>query len=145
MSNPLQFGLHHGAISVPSLEDSLAWYGRVLGFEVESQFDIPAIPARVAMLRNGDLRIEVFEVPGAAPLPESRRTPDVDNRTHGNKHVAFVTPDVTALHEELVRRGADIVWLRHMPHGSAMFIRDNAGNLIEFVQAPLPAGTPAAL
>ena len=145
MSGQFQFGIHHGAISVPSLEESLAWYARVLGFRVETQFDIPAIPARAAMLRNGDLRVEVFEVPGAAPLPECRRTPDVDNRTHGNKHLAFVTPDVTALHDELVRRGADIVWLRHMPQGSAMFIRDNAGNLIEFVQEPIPAGAPATI
>lgn len=145
MSGTLRFGIHHGAVSVPSLDDSLAWYERVLGFKAENVFAIPAIPARAAMLRNGDARIELFEVPGAAPLPESRRTPDVDNRTHGNKHFAFVTEDVTALHDELVRRGVDIVWLRHMPQGSAMFIRDNAGNLIEFVQEPIPSGVPATL
>ena len=61
MSGQFQFGIHHGAISVPSLEESLAWYARVLGFQVETQFDIPAIPARAAMLRNGDLRVRSEE------------------------------------------------------------------------------------
>lgn len=97
------------------------------------------------MLRNGDARIEVFEVPGAEPLPDSRRTPDVDNRSHGNMHISFVTEDGSALHDELLRHGADTVWLRHLPQGSAMFIRDDAGNRIEFVEEPIPAGTSAAI
>lgn len=145
MTDSLKFGFHHGGISVPDLDRAIEWYQRVLGFSVERQFDIPAIPARVAIIRNGDLRMELFDVPGAATLPEERRTPDADNRTHGNKHVSFVVPDVDLFGAELERRGADIVWIRRMPHGANIFIRDNSGNLIEFVEDPLPTGDPGVL
>jgi methylmalonyl-CoA/ethylmalonyl-CoA epimerase len=40
--------------------------------------------------------------------------------------------------EALKRRGADIVWVKEMAHGANIFIRDNVGNLIEFVQEPKP-------
>lgn len=98
------------------------------------------------MLKNGPLRIEIFHVPGAEPLPAQRRVPDTDLLTHGNKHVAFAVQDVRAFADELRRRGADIVWVREMPQGSSLFIRDNSGNLIEFVQeSPSAAGGAANL
>jgi methylmalonyl-CoA/ethylmalonyl-CoA epimerase len=127
---------HHGGVSVPNLDESIKWYGKVLDFEVEKIFEIPQIPARVAMLRRGDLRIELFEVPGAAPMSADRRIPDRDVHTHGNKHVAFAIRDVDPVEQELRARGADIVWVGRFKHGSNIFIRDNAGNLIELVQEP---------
>jgi methylmalonyl-CoA/ethylmalonyl-CoA epimerase len=127
---------HHGGVSVPNLDESIKWYGRVLDFEVEKLFDIPQIPAKVAMLRRGDLRIELFEVPEATPMSPDRRIPDRDVHTHGNKHVAFAIRDVEPVEQELRARGADIVWVGRFKHGSNIFIRDNAGNLIELVQEP---------
>jgi methylmalonyl-CoA/ethylmalonyl-CoA epimerase len=141
MSEPghtLEFWHHHAGVSVPDLDASIAWYRAVLGFEVEKRFSIPSIPADVAMLKSGPLHIELFQVPEAKPLPEERRSPDTDVYTHGNKHVSFGVRDVQAFAEELRRRGADIVWVREMAHGSNIFIRDNAGNLIEFVQETKP-------
>jgi methylmalonyl-CoA/ethylmalonyl-CoA epimerase len=135
----LEFWHHHGGISVPDLDAAIEWWQRVLGFEVAERFPIPAIPADVAMLVNGPLHIELFEVAGAKPLPDERREPDTDVYTHGNKHVSFAVADCAAFAAELRRRGADIVWVKVMKHGSNIFIRDNAGNLIEFVQAVKPA------
>ena len=133
----MKLKFHHAGVSVPNLEASIEWYGRVLGFEVESRIDIAAIPAKVAMLRRDDLRIELFEVPGAAPLPPARRQPNTDPHTHGNKHVAFAVPNVDDAVLELRERGADIALVGHFNFGSFVFIRDNAGNLIELVQQPL--------
>ena len=132
----LELKHHHGGISVPDLDASIQWFARVLDFEVENRFEIPAIPARVAMLRRGDLRVELFEVPGAQGLPEERRQPNTDLRTHGNKHLAFAVKDADATAEVLKARGADIVFVGHFEFGANVFIRDNAGNLIEFVQQP---------
>lgn len=131
---PLKF--HHGGISVPDLDASIDWFDRVLGFQVEKRMEIAAIPARVAMLRRDELRIELFEVAGATPLPNERRQPNTDPHTHGNKHVAFAVPDVDVFVQELREKGADIALVGHMKFGSFVFIRDNAGNLIEFVQQP---------
>ena len=139
MSKTLEFWHHHGGLSVPDLDAAIAWWRTVLGFEVAQRFPIPAIPADVSMLVNGPLHIELFHVAGAKPLPEERRQPDTDVYTHGNKHVSFAVESVRDFADELRRRGADIVWVKEMKHGSNIFIRDNAGNLIEFVQSAKPA------
>jgi len=127
---------HHGGLSVPDLEASIEWFSRVLDFEVEKRFDIPPIPAKVAMLCRGALRVELFEVPGAAPLPAARRLPNEDVKTHGNKHLAFAIRSVDEVEPELRARGADIVFIGRFDFGSNIFIRDNAGNLIELVEEP---------
>ena len=145
MSGMFEFWHHHGGLSVPDLNASIAWWKNVLGFEVERRFFIATIPAEVAMLRNGPLHIELFMVPGAKALPPERREPDTDVRTHGNKHVSFAVDNAAGFAAELKRRGADIVWVKVMPHGSNIFIRDNAGNLLEFVEEPRPDEHWAAL
>jgi methylmalonyl-CoA/ethylmalonyl-CoA epimerase len=138
----IEYWHHHLGVSVPNLDEAIAWYERVLGFELERRIRIESIPADVAIIRNGPARIELFEAENAAPLPEGRRMPDEDIRTHGNKHASFACSDVVALADELRARGADIVWVKEFGDGRAnCFLRDNAGNLIEFVQASAePAG-----
>jgi methylmalonyl-CoA/ethylmalonyl-CoA epimerase len=145
MSKTLEFWHHHGGVSVPDLDAAIAWWRTVLGFEVAERFPIPAIPADVAMLVNGPLHIELFQVAGAKPLPDERRQPDIDVYTHGNKHMSFAVDNVREFAAELRRRGADIVWVKEMKHGSNIFIRDNAGNLIEFVQSPKPTESAGKL
>ena len=50
-----EFTFHHGGVSVPDIEAAIAWYGRVLGFELEREFNIPPAKARAAMIRKGAL------------------------------------------------------------------------------------------
>jgi methylmalonyl-CoA/ethylmalonyl-CoA epimerase len=140
----LTFWHHHAGISVPDLDASIAWYREVLGFRLVRRFKIEAIPAEVAIVKNGPLHIELFQVPGAQLASPDRGIPNRDVHTHGNKHVAFGVADVHSLAKELHRRGADIVWVKDFEFGSNAFIRDNSGNLIEFVQntlAPEPVAT----
>jgi methylmalonyl-CoA/ethylmalonyl-CoA epimerase len=139
MRKKFEFWHHHGGISVPDLETAIAWWRAVLGFEVERRFPIPSIPAQVVILKNGPLHIELFQVEGAKSLPDERREPDTDVYTHGNKHVSFAVESVREFAEQLKMRGADIVWVKQMEQGANIFIRDNAGNLVEFVESPKPA------
>jgi catechol 2,3-dioxygenase-like lactoylglutathione lyase family enzyme len=132
----LEFWHHHLGVSVPDLDASIEWYGRVLEFSVERRVKIESIPADVAVLRNGPLHIELFCARDANPLPPGRRVPDEDIRTHGNKHAAFAVQDVVGFAEELRRRGADVVSVQRYPNGRAnCFVRDNAGNVLEFLNA----------
>jgi methylmalonyl-CoA/ethylmalonyl-CoA epimerase len=133
---PFELKYHHAGISVPDLESSIAWYSTMLGFEVEARNNHPHPPAKVAFLRRGELRIELFEVVDASPLPEDRRIPDKDLCTHGNKHVAYAVKDVRAAANELKSRGVDVVFVLDIAQVSVAFIRDNAGNLIELFQQP---------
>jgi catechol 2,3-dioxygenase-like lactoylglutathione lyase family enzyme len=130
------FTFHHGGVSVPSLDDAIEWYGRVLGFEVERRFYIQAAKSHTALVKKGALRFEIFEVEGASPLPESRRHPPSDAKTHGNLHVAFRIDCLDDFLAEMESKGADIAFVVREDFGKGCFLRDCAGNLIEFVEEP---------
>jgi catechol 2,3-dioxygenase-like lactoylglutathione lyase family enzyme len=133
---PIELRFHHGGVSVPDLEASIRWYREVLGFEVEHRFEIPKAHAKVAMIRRGALRMELFEVQDGKPLPEERRVPDRDLQTHGNKHVCFGVQSVDAAERELRAKGVDIVFVGRVMQPPNIFMRDNSGNLIEFIEQP---------
>ena len=111
---------------------------KYLALKWKKKFRIEPAKANVAMIRNGDLRFELFEVEGADALPDDRRVPDRDIRTHGNKHVAFRVNDLDEWLKYLERKGADIAFVVKEDFGKGCFIRDCAGNLIEFVEEPNP-------
>ncbi len=129
-----EFTFHHGGVSVPDIEAAIAWYRDVLGFGLEKRFYIPPAKAKAAMIRKGQLRFELFEAEGAAPLPEDRRDPPRDLQTHGNKHIAFRVEDLEAFLSEMAAKQADIAFVVREDFGKGCFIRDCAGNLIEFVE-----------
>lgn len=129
-----EFTFHHGGVSVPSLNEAIEWYGQVLGFELERRFYIEAARSHTAMVRKGPLRFEIFEVEGASPLPDDRRHPPRDVQTHGNKHVAFRVDDLEAFLAEMEEKQVDVAFVVREAFGKGCFIRDCAGNLIEFVE-----------
>ena len=126
--NSFELRPHHCGISVPDLESSIAWYHDILGFSVYSRSNLEAVHARVAHIKHGDFLIELFEVTGASPLPESRRYPNQDLATHGTKHIGFSVRNVSKLLYTLKKRGVDIAMEK------PLFIRDNSGNLIEILE-----------
>jgi methylmalonyl-CoA/ethylmalonyl-CoA epimerase len=132
----IEIRFHHGGVSVPDLEASIRWYREVLGFQVENRFEIPKARAKVAMIRRGALRMELFEVQDGKPLPEERRVPDLDLQTHGNKHVCFGIQSVDEAERELRAKGVDIVFVGRVMQPPNIFMRDNSGNLIEFIEQP---------
>lgn len=139
------FWHHHGGVSLPDLDEGIDWYCSKLGFTLERRFPIPTIPAEVAIIVNGDVRMELFHLPHAQTMDDARRVPNEDLKTHGNKHVAFAIGDVISFGEELKQRGVDVVWVHKFEHGANIFIRDCAGNLIEFLEAPQPTGMLSSL
>ena len=142
----IEFWHHHVGISVPDLEASIRWYQDVLGFECEKRFRIEAIPASCAMIKNGPLRIELFQADKYKPMSDERRAPDTDNLTLGNKHGAFVVEDVFKLADHFRAKGVDIVWVKRMsPTQAAVFIRDNSGVILEFVEGKKPQETQSLL
>lgn len=132
---PFDLRAHHCGLSVPDLEASITWYREMLGFSVEFRTAMPHVPFRGAFLRRGGTRVELFERPGAAPLPSERRNPDSDLATHGTKHMALEVSDLRAAFAFLTSRGVEVA----MPpfSGEAMsggYIRDNSGILIELIE-----------
>lgn len=136
MSDPLEdLRPDHAGISVADLDASIAWYGEMLGFQLERTVDIPEDTGRLALIRKGEFLLELFCIEGTAPLPEERRHPTTDLRTQGMKHVAYAVGDIRALMQQLKAKGVDVVWDIVEHDGSlCSFVRDNSGNIVEFVQ-----------
>jgi methylmalonyl-CoA/ethylmalonyl-CoA epimerase len=99
--------LDHVALSVPDIGESIAWYQKMFGFKEVRRGGQPN-GMQTALVQRGDIRIELFQVPGAAPLPESRRNPSEDFRTHGLKHFAFRVKDIRAVLAQLQARGVKV-------------------------------------
>lgn len=139
MASPViaSFRPHHFGISVPDLDTAIDWYRRVLGFDVEKRLYIAPIPAHLAFVRRGSFRVEIFQVEGAAPLPADRRVPNLDLKTHGNKHMCLEVPSVREAVAALRAADVDIAFEVEVKGEPAAFVRDCAGNLIEFVE-PFP-------
>lgn len=133
MNSPADFEPHHCGISVPDLKSSIGWYCSMLGFAVSRYIEIEG--AKIVFLRHGDFFIELFEVSGASGMPDNRRYPGLDIRTHGTKHVAFKVKDLTKFMGTLKQRGVDVAMdVFSVQDIKAAFIRDNAGVLLEFVE-----------
>lgn len=141
---------HHFCVSVPDRDAAIAWWHKMFGFAHEFSFEIPHIKAKGAFIRNGSMRIEIFEIDGSNPVPEERLKPNTDLKTQGMKHFCFAVEDVQAVAETLHANGIDIVGIargRGKPMmkeedprldgekapASAFFFTDPWGTLIEIL------------
>jgi methylmalonyl-CoA/ethylmalonyl-CoA epimerase len=125
----------HVALSVPDLSASIAWYTEMLGFTVANRGGQPGANMQTAHLQRGNIVIELFQLQGAAPLPESRRNPSEDFRTHGVKHFGFVVKDVRATVARLQAKGVNVAFeVRENAGAIFAFVSDNAGNAVELIQ-----------
>jgi metallo-beta-lactamase class B len=131
---------NHVALSVPNIAESIAWYEKMLGFKGTVRGGgQPGGRQQVADLRRGNVTIELFQVADAAPLPESRKNPSEDFRTHGVKHFGFEVKNLPAVLAELKAKGVKVVFeLRVTPTEDFAFISDNAGNAIELIEHKTP-------
>src|SRR5436190_17347263 len=128
---------NHVALSVPNIAESIAWYEKMLGFKgvVRGGQANPNARQQVADLRRGNITIELFQLADAAPLPESRKNPSEDFRTHGVKHFGFEVKNLPAVLAELKAKGVKMAFdMRVTPTEDFAFISDNAGNAIELIE-----------
>lgn len=128
---------HHIGISVPNLDESIAWYKEKLGFEEVMRMDQGETiqDMKIGHIRRGNCYIELFQVAGAKPLPDYRRDPNADLRVHGLKHFGLQVADVHAAVEELKAKGVEIAMEPiDTPGVSFVFIRDNSGNAFELIE-----------
>jgi metallo-beta-lactamase class B len=126
---------NHVAISVPNMAETIAWYEKMLGFKGTVRPGAPGARQQVADLRRGNVTIEVFQLADAAPLPESRKNPSEDFRTHGVKHFGFEVKNLPAVLAELKAKGVKMAFeMRVTPTEDFAFISDNAGNAIELIE-----------
>jgi catechol 2,3-dioxygenase-like lactoylglutathione lyase family enzyme len=151
---PVILGIHHPAISVPNMEEALAFYRDKLGFEsimevelpagiemMSRAFDLEEAGYKVAMLRKGNSCIELFEFTGeGVPKGDPKRPVN----KHGFTHICLAASDFEADYKELQEAG---VAFNTEPNGAApgrwAYGRDPFGNVLELLEHD-PA-SPSAL
>ena len=124
----------HVGISVSDMEAALEWYKKNLDFELVKDDYVPPLGARICFIQSGDFQLELFKYDAPKPIPEDRLTPNSDLQTVGTKHVAFEVADMKALKEKFLANGVDIAHEVMMEGNNVMFVRDNSGVIIEFIQ-----------
>lgn len=127
-------GVNHFAISVADMEESIAWYERVFGFQVLDRSEIPGTGIKVSHMQAPGFLLEIFCAPNAISLPEDRTVPNRDLLTQGNKHISFGVPDAHILLEEFEKLGVKIAFIAEVDGTYGVFINDNTGNLIEIFE-----------
>lgn len=138
-------GIDHTALSVPDMDEALEFYGGVLGFEVEMNAGWPSgakplddlvgladSASKVAMLRLGDSRIELFEYQNPVGKPQDPDRPVCD---HGIIHLCFAVSDIDAEYRRLeaagVRFNSEPI---NMGKEICVYGRDPFGNVLELIQ-----------
>jgi catechol 2,3-dioxygenase-like lactoylglutathione lyase family enzyme len=136
--------IHHTAISTADIERLKKFYCDLMGFEVESEFEWPVgieisdkivglkdSASKVAMLKLGDFRLELFQYSSPEPKPGDLNRPVCD---HGITHLAFTVEDIQAEYDRLVKAGMKF----HCPPQNIGAIvtygRDPDGNVVELMQ-----------
>jgi methylmalonyl-CoA epimerase len=128
--------IHHVAMVVRSVEESLALYRDLLGLPLEQVADVPSDGVRIAFLGVGESKLELVEptndATGVARF--------LAKQGEGFHHVCL---EVANLTEELTRLGIDGVELidsapRRGVEGPVAFLHPRSchGVLVELIEAP---------
>lgn len=99
---------HHVGLSVDDLDESIEFWTKYLGFELEFRKHIEPIKTHLAFLRRGNFRIELFDKQGSNPTPVERHKPNTDLGTQGTKHLCFSVVDVQAALDQLYENNVPI-------------------------------------
>ena len=132
--------IHHVAVVVRSIEDSLGLYRDLLGMPLEAVTDIPSDRVRIAFLGVGDSKVELVE-----PTDDTTGVARfLAKQGEGFHHVCF---EVGNLSEELTRLAIEGIELidsapRRGAEGPVAFLHPRSchGVLVELIEAP---GGPA--
>ena len=136
MAIPPPGRIHHIAVVVRSIEDSLGLYRDLLGMPVEAVIDIPSDRVRIAFLGVGESKVELVE-----PTDDTTGIARfLARQGEGFHHVCF---EVGNLSEELTRLAIEGIELidsapRRGAEGPVAFLHPRSchGVLVELIEAP---------
>jgi len=119
--------LDHLNFSVANLDESLAWYGRVFGFELVERG--VSSDVHYAIARSGDAMLCMYEHSELLP-PRAG-----DNRHHRVAHIGFRITDEAQWCGLIEREGLEMDYPpTRYPHSSSWYVRDPSGYQIEVVR-----------
>jgi catechol 2,3-dioxygenase-like lactoylglutathione lyase family enzyme len=128
--------LGHIALSVSKLDKSIAFYRKHFGLKCAEKYLHKETGLTIAVLKKGDVGLELFEFKKYKPLPEYRKDLDTDLRTIGVKHFSLEIGNIARLYKKLKRAKVSFATdMRVFDNGRRyFFIKDPDGNLVEMME-----------
>ena len=132
--------VHHVALIVSSIEDSLGLWREALGLELETVMDIPYDRVRIAFLGVGESKIELVE-----PTDDTTGVARfLASKGEGFHHICFEVPNLAEALLHLEIDGIELIDTapRKGAEGPVAFLHPRSchGVLVELIEAP---GGPA--
>jgi catechol 2,3-dioxygenase-like lactoylglutathione lyase family enzyme len=137
-------GMNHVGVSVSDLNRAIAFYRDVLGMEVVVQrpfggekyemiLGLKGARGQVALLRFGDIQIELFEFASPRPKRGDPRRPICD---HGITHFCLEVTDIDDAYARLKAKGVSFHCSPQSFSGKAIatYGRDPDGNVFELLE-----------
>ncbi|MEY4373061.1 MAG: hypothetical protein RL219_1830 [Actinomycetota bacterium] len=142
-------GFHHVALSVTDIDRQVDWYVQAFGLEVVSRggwesgsavidsiVGLPESAARTAMLRGGNLYVEMFQYTNPVGRENDPARPVCDR---GYTHFGVVVDDIEAEHARLSALGMRFHDAPTPASGMggrlrACYGRDPEGNVVELIE-----------
>ncbi len=132
------------AISVKSLEPSIAWYRDNLGFVLKDRKEFPKLHLRIAMLEHNGFWIEMIEKdPTFSPESIQKQLPTIKDwdAVQGFKKIAFTVTDLDStvkfLNDRKVKFATDVMGDgKDAIFGRSVIVLDTDGNWIQFCELP---------
>lgn len=131
----MDFSIHHAAISVNNMQDSIMFYEQ-FGFALALHWKDPAGELEIAHLKLRDNFLEIFWYKDQSPAPETASRLATDLPRVGVKHFALQVESVQEAKRFVEERGiATDVEIREGKTGvTYFFIKDPSGILVEFLE-----------
>ena len=132
--------VHHVALIVRSVEESLGLWRDTLGLELETVMDIPGDRVRIAFLGVGESKVELVE-----PTDDTTGVARfLASKGEGFHHVCFEVPNLAETLLRLELDGLELIDTapRRGAEGPVAFVHPRSGHgvLVELIEAP---GGPA--
>jgi glyoxylase I family protein len=127
----------HIALSVSSIDKSIAFYRKNFGLVCREKYRHPELGFTIAIIKKNNIALELFEFKKHKKLPQYRRDLDTELKTLGVKHFSLEVTNIEntlrRLKKNKVRFATDI---STFDTGQRyFFIRDPDGILVELMQA----------
>lgn len=137
-------GMNHVGVSVSNLERSIGFYRDLLGMEVvgrttfegeryELILGLRGARGKVALVRLGNLRLELFEFESPRPKPAEPNRPVCD---HGITHFCLQVTDIQSEYVRLKAAGVPFHCPPQVGTAIATYGRDPDGNVFELLEIP---------
>lgn len=131
----MHFRVHHVAISVADIADSLDFYLK-LGFQEVMEWADPTGSPRICHLKLGDTMLELFWFADHRPAPESADRLETDLSRIGCKHFALEVGSLEQARDFVLEKGlaTEAQIIEGRTGVRYFFISDPSGILLEFVE-----------